>query len=150
MWAEGGMGLRTSGFKLSIFVTLLVFVLPTGTALAQPASVAGNWLGRIVDNGLPVVVSLNIESLKLGEKTLKISYASPRNCYSIGEYAGDMDGRDIFYLTESSARTWCERFTYNTNSVIRLRLDENNNLYYEIYSVRKYKKQLEKGTLVRR
>ncbi|WP_188150824.1 hypothetical protein [Teredinibacter waterburyi] len=115
---------------------------------AGNASVTGKWKGQVVADDLPVVVSVEIDALKLGEKTMTITYGSPRNCSSRGEYAGTLENNEeLFYLRDPTPRTWCNQFTYFTDATIKFKRDAQGELRYEIRDIRKFNKTIETASI---
>ncbi len=117
-------------------------------SLVVNSSVVGKWKGQVISEGLPVVVSVDIDSLKLGEKTMNITYGSPRNCTSRGEYAGAVGNEELFYLRKPTPRTWCNQFTYFTDATIKFKRTNTGELHYEIRDIKKHKKTIETATIL--
>lgn len=111
------------------------------------ATILGKWKGQIISEDIPVVVSLDVDALDLGERSMTITYGSPRNCTAQGEYAGTVDDSELFYLREPTPRTWCNQFTYFTDATIKLQRTLEGKLSYEIRDIRKFKKTIERAVI---
>jgi len=118
------------------------------TTTTKNTAVTGNWKGQVLAEDLPVVVSVEIDALTLGEKTMTITYGSPRNCSSRGEYAGTLESNEeLFYLRDPTPRTWCNQFTYFTDSTIKFKRAASGDLHYEIRDIRKLNKTIETASI---
>lgn len=113
---------------------LVVFFVVSLPVNAQ--SVLGTWQGTQIDNGLPIVVDIEVTQLGLKDRSSSLSYASPRKCKVSLEYAGEVDKEHIFYVYDLTGKTWCY-YTVKPSggkySIVKMKLSDNGGLIYEIF-----------------
>ena len=115
-------------------VKLLVFLMFSLPCFSQAAdSVIGKWRGSQIQDGLPVVVTIEIKELTLGDRSTILGYALPRQCKVVFEYAGAHGGNDIFYVSQTNSSTWCAKNLKAKGSHLKVKVSEDGDLLYELF-----------------
>jgi len=111
-------------------------------------SVIGKWRGSILVDGLPVVVTITVDSLVLDENSMSIKYGRPRKCEANAEYGGAIDKEQIFYFSKTNINSWCEVHLrpYKKQPLIKLNMTKSGKISYELFEG---KKRLEGGIVER-
>ncbi len=119
--------------KKSFYLLFLMLLVTQNVFSAD--SVVGTWRGSILVDGLPIVVTITVDSLALDENVMTLKYGRPRKCQATAEYGGTNGQEQIFYFSTAFINTWCEVHLrpYKKQPLIKLKLTESGKISYELF-----------------
>ncbi len=118
----------------NLYIAFLCFL--SASVFAED-SVLGSWQGVQIQDGLPLVVDIEVGQLKPKDRSSKFVYAVPRSCSIQLEYAGPVNKEEVFYVVYTNTNSWCEsamRPPKRKSSHVKLKLADNGDLFYEFFN----------------